>query len=47
MRILDTYIPRRGEVALGAIEAWESGAECHSIVALSPVRSVTGHKRSR
>lgn len=25
-RILDTYIPRRGEVAAGAIEAWEQGA---------------------
>lgn len=24
-RILDTYIPRRGEVAVGAIEAWERG----------------------
>ncbi len=25
-RILDTYIPRRGEVAAGAIDAWEQGA---------------------
>jgi integrase len=32
-RILDTYIPRRGEVAAGAIDAWESGA----------VRSVVVH----
>ncbi|CAH2601917.1 conserved protein of unknown function [Rhodovastum atsumiense] len=26
-RILDTYIPRRGEVAAGAIDAWERGGE--------------------
>ena len=26
MRILDTYIPRRSEVALGGIEAWERGS---------------------
>jgi integrase len=34
LRILDTYIPRRGEVALGAIEAWERGAERGQIIAL-------------
>ncbi len=25
-KILDTYIPRRSEVALGAITAWENGS---------------------
>jgi integrase len=31
-RILDTYIPRRGEVAAGAIEAWEQGQEKGRVV---------------
>lgn len=34
-RILDTYIPRRGEVAAGAIDAWEAGADRVLSIALS------------
>ena len=33
-RILDTYIPRRGEVAAGAIDAWEGGGERARAVAM-------------
>lgn len=33
-RILDTYIPRRGEVAAGAIDAWEAGAIRSVVVAM-------------
>lgn len=36
-RILDTYIPRRGEVAAGAIEAWEQGQARGVVV---PIRGV-------
>jgi len=31
-RILDTYIPRRSEVAAGAIAAWESGQRSNVVV---------------
>jgi integrase len=34
MRILDVYIPRRGEVALEAITAWESGLARGQVIAL-------------
>lgn len=40
-RILDTYIPRRGEVAAGAIEAWERGA-VRSVVVAMPKRATAG-----
>lgn len=40
-RILDTYIPRRGEVAAGAIEAWEQGA-IRSVVVPMPKRATAG-----
>jgi len=39
-RILDTYIPRRGEVAAGAIEAWERGQTKARVV---PIREVQRH----
>ena len=31
-RILDTYIPRRGEVAAGAIDAWERGSQRQHVI---------------
>ena len=31
-RILDTYLPRRTEVALGAIELWEQKIERRTVV---------------
>jgi hypothetical protein len=37
LRILDTYMPRRGEVAAGAIDAWEA-AQIRSVVV--PIRNV-------
>lgn len=37
-RILDTYIPRRGEVAAGAIDAWER-SEIRSVVVPMPKRA--------
>lgn len=40
-RILDTYIPRRGEVAAGAIDAWERGFR-NSVVVLE-----TGNRQPR
>jgi integrase len=51
-RILDTYIPRRGEVAAGAIEAWETG-RVRSVVVVpmrplqQPVQQDCNRKRSR
>jgi hypothetical protein len=35
MRILDVYIPRRGEVALEAIAAWESGLARGQVITLA------------
>lgn len=37
-RILDTYIPRRGEVAAGAIDAWEAGAVRSVVVPMPDVQ---------
>jgi integrase len=37
-RILDTYIPRRGEVAAGAIDAWETGMIRSVVVAMPDVQ---------
>jgi hypothetical protein len=39
-RIIDTYLPRRTEVALGGIEAWErAGLTAHSpVVSIAAVR---------
>jgi integrase len=44
-RILDTYIPRRGEVAAGAIEAWERGVT-RSVVVAMPKRATAGVQRA-
>jgi integrase len=38
-RILDTYIPRRGEVAAGAIEAWERGQQRAFVVPLQNAKA--------
>lgn len=40
-RILDTYIPRRTEVAIGGIEAWERG-ERGGQIAVFPPRRIAG-----
>jgi hypothetical protein len=37
-RILDVYIPRRGEVAAAAIDAWESAGQTGRVVALETRR---------
>jgi integrase len=37
-RILDTYLPRRGEVALGGVEKWEAGGD--QVVRLATRRSL-------
>lgn len=44
-RILDTYIPRRSEVAAGAIEAWERG-EARSVVIPMPKRATIALQRT-
>jgi integrase len=36
--ILDTYLPRRGDVALGAVERWEQAGTNARIVTLAPAR---------
>lgn len=38
-RILDTYIPRRGEVAAGAIDAWARGEARNVVVKLRKDKS--------
>lgn len=43
-RILDTYIPRRGEVAAGAIEAWEAG-QARSVVVPIAAAEVTNNRQ--
>lgn len=48
-QILDTYIPRRGEVAAGAIDAWEAGAVKSVVVAMpdaqQPIRNDVQRRR--
>ena len=48
-RILDTYIPRRGEVAAGAIDAWEQGAIRSVVVPIRQLQqpTATGYNTSR
>jgi integrase len=52
-RILDTYIPRRSEVAAGAIDAWEAGAIRSVVVPMRGVQQPTatscnsGRKRNK
>jgi hypothetical protein len=40
-RILDTHIPRRGEVAAGAIDAWERGKVRSAVVHMTTVDATT------
>lgn len=42
MKILDTYIPRRGDVAAGAINAWEATQPTGELFA--PRLGVTGNR---
>jgi len=43
MKILDTYIPRRGDVAAGAINAWETTNPTGEVFA--PVLGLPGNQR--
>ncbi len=41
-RILDRYIPRRGDVAAAAMEAWEAGEDRRKVVLQKPVAELRG-----
>ena len=42
--IIDAYLPRRPEVALGGIEAWEWQGDSARVVQIAPNREARGDK---